>query len=77
MAEPEHEPDAELEGSRMPFLAHLSELRDRVRNAAIAFMGAFMICWYFAKEIFAWLREPLFAILPLASGWPSTTSTGC
>jgi len=51
--------EAELEGGRMPFLSHLTELRDRVRNAAIAFMLAFLGCWYYAKEIFAWLREPL------------------
>jgi len=52
----------ELEGGRMPFLSHLAELRDRVRNAAIVFMVAFCVCWYFAKDIFAWLREPLFEI---------------
>jgi sec-independent protein translocase protein TatC len=52
--------DAELEGGRMPFLAHLRELRDRVRNAAIAFMIAFVGCWYFAGHIFQWLRAPMF-----------------
>jgi sec-independent protein translocase protein TatC len=52
--------EAELEDGRMPFLQHLGELRDRVRNAAIYFMLAFLVCWYFAKEIFDWLREPLF-----------------
>jgi sec-independent protein translocase protein TatC len=66
MAKPvaEEPPDeaAELEAGRMPFLRHLAELRDRVRNAAIYFMLAFLVCWYFAKAIFAWLREPLFHI---------------
>ncbi len=52
----------ELESGRMPFLSHLAELRDRVRNAAIAFMLAFGVCWFFAKDIFAWLRQPLFDI---------------
>ena len=68
MAEPERDDDAaaeqpnegELEGSRMPFLAHLRELRDRVRNAAIYFMAAFVVCWYFAGYIFEWLRAPMF-----------------
>ena len=46
----------------MPFLAHLRELRDRVRNAALSFFAAFLVCWYFAAEIFAWLRQPLFDI---------------
>ncbi|HEX5060192.1 MAG TPA: twin-arginine translocase subunit TatC [Kofleriaceae bacterium] len=62
--EGESESDApdELDGGRMPFLKHLAELRDRVRNAAIAFIVAFLACWYFAKDIFAWLRAPLFDI---------------
>ncbi len=53
---------AELEESRMPFLAHLRELRDRVRNAAIFFMLAFVVCWYFSKEIYDWLKAPLFHV---------------
>jgi len=70
MAEPARSPEdkeqaereKELESGRMPFLQHLVELRDRLRNAAIAFILAFLVCWYFAKDIFAWLREPLFDI---------------
>src|SRR5262245_46968332 len=58
--EPVAPQDADMEDSRMPFLSHLRELRDRVRNAAIFFMGGFVVCFIFAKEIYAWLREPLF-----------------
>jgi sec-independent protein translocase protein TatC len=54
--------EAELEEGRMPFLQHLTELRDRVRNAALYFGLAFLICWYFAADIFSWLRQPLFNI---------------
>ena len=54
--------ESDLEGGRMPFLAHLVELRTRVRNAAIAFILAFLVCWYYAGQIFAWLRRPLFDI---------------
>lgn len=36
-------PAVELEGGRMPFLMHLVELRDRLRNAAIAFVLAFLV----------------------------------
>jgi sec-independent protein translocase protein TatC len=57
--EEERNREAELEAGRMPFLSHLVELRDRVRNAAIGFLAAFLVCWYFADEIFAWLRQPL------------------
>jgi len=53
---------SELEQGRMPFLQHLVELRDRVRNAAIFFILAFLVCWYFSHEIFEWLRGPLFDI---------------
>ena len=62
--------DADLEGGRMPFLSHLRELRDRVRNAAIAFVLAFLVCWNYSKEIFAWLRQPLFEI------WAQHTGPG-
>jgi sec-independent protein translocase protein TatC len=51
--------DAELERGRMPFLEHIRELRDRVRNAAIAFVAMFAVCLVFADEIYAWLRGPL------------------
>lgn len=43
----------------MSFLEHLREFRRRLRNAAMYFMAAAVGCWFFAKEIYAWLREPL------------------
>lgn len=49
----------ELEDSRMPFIEHLRELRDRVRKAGIFFMAAFVLCWYFSTQIFQWLESPL------------------
>jgi sec-independent protein translocase protein TatC len=54
--------DDELESGRMPFLSHLKELRDRVRNAAIAFVLAAIGCFYFSDAIFEWLKEPLFNV---------------
>lgn len=54
--------EGELEESRMPFLSHLRELRDRVRNAAIFFMLAFVGCWYYSGEIYDWLKAPLFHV---------------
>ncbi len=59
--------EAELENSRMPFLSHLRELRDRVRNAALFFMAAFGVCWYFADEIYDWLE------VPIAHAWKART----
>src|SRR4051812_13359423 len=61
-ADPEAAKAAELEESRMPFLSHLRELRDRVRNAALYFLAAFGVCFWFSKDIYNWLRQPLFDI---------------
>jgi sec-independent protein translocase protein TatC len=55
----EEKPESELEGGRMPFLQHLAELRNRVRNAAIYFMIAFVVCWYFSNTIYQWLKTPM------------------
>jgi len=55
----EPEGSSELESGRMPFLEHLRELRDRVRNAALFFVVAFCVCWYFSDEIFQWLQAPM------------------
>lgn len=57
--EPVVDPEVELEEGRMPFFEHLRELRDRLRNAAIAFIAGTVISWFFAKDIYAWLRGPL------------------
>lgn len=54
--------EAELEEGRMPFLQHLGELRERVRNAVIAFGVAFLGSWAFASHIFDWLKQPLFDV---------------
>lgn len=51
---------SDLEQSRMPFLSHLRELRDRVRNAALFFAGGFAVCFAFADDIYSWLRQPVF-----------------
>jgi sec-independent protein translocase protein TatC len=57
--EPQNKDAADLEDGRMPFLRHLAELRDRVRNAALFFIVGFLVCWYFSSEIFDWLCGPL------------------
>ncbi len=58
-AEPENKDPTELESGRMPFLSHLRELRDRVRNAALFFVAAFIICFIFNEDIFKWLEQPM------------------
>jgi sec-independent protein translocase protein TatC len=57
--EPAVASEEELEEGRMPFFAHLVELRNRLRNAALCFVGGVIVSWIFAKDIYAWLRGPL------------------
>ena len=70
VTEDEPAPDADLEESRMPFLSHLKELRDRVRNAAICFVLAFGVCFYFAGDIYKWLEAPV------ARAWAANPKLG-
>src|SRR5438105_6478220 len=51
--------DEQLEEGRMPFFEHLRELRTRLRNAAIAFIVAFVACWFVSERIYDWLSVPL------------------
>ncbi|UAK24708.1 twin-arginine translocase subunit TatC [Sphingomonas nostoxanthinifaciens] len=49
----------ELEDSRAPLIDHLIELRRRLIWSFAALGGAFLICLYFARPIFAILVQPL------------------
>ena len=49
----------EHEDKRMPLLEHLIELRNRLIYALIAFIIAFVACFYVADDIFAFLVHPL------------------
>ncbi len=49
---------------RRPFLEHLEELRQRLIRCLIAVGGAFVICWFFSKDLFQFLSVPLIKSLP-------------
>ena len=49
---------------RMTLLDHLEELRKRLARSLLAVTGGFLLCWAFAKPIFAWLSRPLTQFLP-------------
>ena len=51
--------DEAVDKDRMPLLAHLVELRSRLIKCAIGFVLAFILCYYFSKEIFDFLAAPL------------------
>ncbi|NWG00511.1 MAG: twin-arginine translocase subunit TatC [Thermoanaerobaculaceae bacterium] len=48
----------------MTLLEHLDELRRRLAVSLAAVLVAFLVCWYFAPRIFAWLSVPLVQFLP-------------
>src|SRR5918911_5644637 len=57
--------DADIEASKAPLLDHLIELRSRLIKALIAFFATFILCFFFAKQIynvlvwpFVWIAGP-------------------
>lgn len=55
-------PAADDDPSRMPFLEHLRDLRDRLRNAILALIVGFAATYGFKEEIFAFLLQPLLEV---------------
>ena len=55
---PQDEED-EIEASKAPLLDHLIELRKRLIYSVLAFVVCFLICFFFAKNIYAFLTLPL------------------
>jgi sec-independent protein translocase protein TatC len=53
------EDEAAIEATKAPLMEHLIELRQRLVWAVISFSVAFFICFYFAKDIYAFLQAPL------------------
>jgi sec-independent protein translocase protein TatC len=48
----------------LPLVAHLTELRDKILRALLAVLVLFICLFPFANEIYAFVSEPLRAILP-------------
>jgi sec-independent protein translocase protein TatC len=49
----------DLDDRKMPLLAHIIELRNRLVYSVAAFLIAFGVCYYFAPAIFDFLARPL------------------
>jgi sec-independent protein translocase protein TatC len=60
LAEPEEDP---IDDKPMPLLDHLIELRRRLLWSAIAFIVCFGFCYYFSRDIYSFLVQPLANIL--------------
>lgn len=56
------------EAKAMPLLDHLLELRTRLIYSVVALFVAFIGCWFFAKDIFNFLAQPLADILLKETG---------
>ncbi len=58
------EKEQELEAGRMPFMAHLVELRKRLIYSVLAVAVGFGICFPFKEKLLAFIIDPLKAVLP-------------
>ena len=56
--------DSEPIDQPLPLVAHLTELRDKLLRAMLAVLIMFICLFPFANEIYAFVSEPLRAILP-------------
>jgi sec-independent protein translocase protein TatC len=50
--------DADIESTKAPLIEHLMELRERLIRALMGFVLAFVLCFFFAKEIYNLLVVP-------------------
>ena len=49
----------DIDDREMPLLDHLVELRNRLIYACAALLAGFLVCYFFAEEIYAFLVRPL------------------
>lgn len=55
--------DEAVDSQKMPLLDHLIELRQRLFYSVVALFVAFLVCFYFAEQLYGFLVEPLAKIL--------------
>ncbi len=57
-----------IDDKPMPLLEHLIELRSRLMWSLGAFLLAFLVCYFFSKQIYSFLAQPLADILHTKTG---------
>jgi len=55
--------DADIEATKAPLMEHLIELRARLIKAVVAFLVAFMVCFYFSHHIYNVLIGPFVSVV--------------
>ncbi len=60
--------DDPIDDKPMPLLEHLVELRRRLLWSALAFFLCFGVCYYFSRDIYSFLVQPLAHILEQRGG---------
>jgi sec-independent protein translocase protein TatC len=58
----------DIDDTQAPLLDHLVELRTRLVRCILALGAAFLVCIYFADDIFGFLVRPLTAAFPPGEG---------
>jgi sec-independent protein translocase protein TatC len=56
----------------LPFISHLLELRDRLLRMVVAVLVLFLGLIYFANDIYAFVANPLIAVMPEGAGMIAT-----
>lgn len=64
-----------MKDEKQPFLAHLTELRNRLLVAVIAFGAALVFTYGYKEEIFAVLMRPFISVMPKGSSFIFTSVT--
>jgi sec-independent protein translocase protein TatC len=59
MTAPTADDEAAIDSTKAPLLDHLIELRKRLVISILAFVACFLLCFVFAKPIYAFLTAPL------------------
>ena len=62
------DPEDQIDDKPMPLIEHLMELRTRLMWSIGAFIIAFIVCYYFSKQIYGFLAAPLADILAQQGG---------
>ncbi len=62
------DPEDPIDDKPMPLIEHLMELRQRLLWSVLAFVLAFVVCYYFSAQIYGFLAQPLADILQEQAG---------